>query len=212
MAAAHRRAPDGALTHHRGHIHWPRFSLVFIPALLSLALLAFGAATGVVPVALAVEGKQGVQVTAKSFDTEGTATFPQFFQTQDGEHRTLVAVTLKNLKVQGLCVSTKVNTPVGHYVLRITSPDSGSEIKAGDVTIGVDTIDSLGFDGEQVRVNYGAKTPDGTPTDTGSRGFVPLEIDNLGFDLDLTIRWVVANQIHLNGLTLAGGLEQHECK
>ncbi|MDT7646308.1 MAG: hypothetical protein QOC75_3308, partial [Pseudonocardiales bacterium] len=24
--------------------------------------------------------------------------------------------------------------------------------------------------------------------------------------------WVVANQIHLNGLTLAGGLEQHECK
>jgi hypothetical protein len=206
--------PPGATGHparHRGRTGWRRFALIFTPALLALLLLALGAATGVVPVALAMDGQQGVKVTMTSFYTDGTATFPSFFDTAAGEHRTVLPVTLRNLRVQGVCVSTKVDTPVGDYVLRITSPRDGGVIQVGDTTMAVDNIDSLDFGGDTVGVNYGARTADGTRTDTGLPGSVPIQVNGAKLGLNLTIRWLTANQIHLSGLALAGGLNQHEC-
>jgi hypothetical protein len=179
--------------------------------LLSLVLLAVGAATGMVPVALAIEGQQGVRVTMKTFYTDGAATFPGFFNTHNGEHRTVLPVTLRNVRVQGLCVSTRVGTPVGGYVLRITSPENGAPIRVGDATVAVDNVSSLDFGGDSVGVNYGAKSADGTPTDTGIPGYVPLAIRGVTLGLNATFRWVVANQIHLSGLSLASGLNQREC-
>jgi hypothetical protein len=190
---------------------WHRFTMVFVPALLALTLLAIGAYVGVVPVALAIEGKQGVRATAEKFTFDGTATFPGFFQTQQGERRTIVPVTLRDLRVQGVCVSTKVPTPFGDYVLRITSPEVGSEIRVGDATFGVDEVDRLDFIGDSVDVNYGERTADGIPTDTGTPGYVPMVVRNLKLGLDLNIRYVTANQLHLNGLTMAGSTGQHEC-
>jgi hypothetical protein len=212
LTAGHRKTTDRQVRQQkRGHVVWHRFTVVFVPALLALALLAVGAYIGVVPVALAIEGKQGVKVTAKSFYADSTAMFPGFFQTQDGENRTLVPVTLRNLRVQGLCVTTRVPTPIGDYVLRITSPDVGSVIQVGDVTFGVDNIDDLDFGGDSVNVNYTARTADGIPTDSGTRGTVPLKVDGVKLGLDLNIRYVTANQLHLNGLTMAGSTGQHEC-
>jgi hypothetical protein len=212
LTAGHRKLTDRQVTHQkRGHVVWHRFTVVFVPALLALALLAVGAYTGVVPVALAIEGKQGVRATAKTFTFDGTATFPGFFQTQDGDKRTVVPVTLRNLRIQGVCVSTQVPTPFGDYVLRITSPDVGSVIKVGDATFGVDTIDRLDFIGDSVNVNYGDRTADGTPTDTGIPGYLPMVVSNLKLGLDLNIRYVTANQLHLNGLAMAGSTGQHEC-
>lgn len=212
MTAGHRKATDRQVRQQkRGHVVWYRFTVVFVPALLALALLAVGAYIGVVPVALAIEGKQGVKATAKTFTFDGTATFPGFFQTQDGERRTVVPVTLRNLQIQGVCVSTKVPTPFGDYVLRITSPSNSDEIKVGDATFGVDNVDRLNFIGDSVNVNYGARTADGTPTDMGIRGYVPMVVSNLKLGLDLNIRYVTANQLHLNGLTMAGSTGQHEC-
>jgi hypothetical protein len=185
--------------------------VLFVPALLALTMLAIGAYLGVVPVALAIEGKQDVRSTAKKFSFDGTAVFPRFFETQEGERRTIVPVTLRNLRVQGVCVSTKVPTPFGDYVLRITSPDVGSEIRVGDATFGVDNVNRLDFIGDSVDVNYGERTADGTPTDTGIPGYVPMVVRNLRLGLDLNIRYVTANQLHLNGLAMAGSTGQHEC-
>jgi hypothetical protein len=197
--------------HSRGHVVWHRFTVVLVPALLALTLLAVGAYVGVVPVALAIEGQQGVKATAKKFSFDGTATFPGFFQTREGERRTVAPVTLRDLRLQGVCVSTKVPTPLGDYVLRITSPDVGSPIRVGDATFGIENIDRLDFGSDSVNVNYGERTPDGTPTDTGTPGYVPTEMNNARFGLDLNIRYVTANQLHLNGLAMAGSTGQHEC-
>lgn len=212
MTAGHRRPTERQVRHHkRGHVVWHRFTAVLVPALLALTLLAIGAYVGVVPVALAIEGKQGVKATARTFEADGTATFPGFFQTQRGEKRTILPVTLRNLQVQGLCVSTKVPTPLGDYVLRITSPNIGSVIRVGDATFGIDNIEALDFGGDGVDVNYAARTSDGIPTDSGIPGYVPFQVKNIVLDLDLNIRYVTANQLHLNGLTLAGSTGQREC-
>lgn len=205
MAVGQHRRPR------RGHTRWPRFGMAAVPAMVALALLAVGAYLGVVPVALAIEGDQGVKATAKTFSFDGTATFPGFFQTQDGEKRTIVPVTLRNLRIQNVCVSTKVNTPVGDYVLRITSPNDGSSLRVGDATFGVDYVDALDFIGDSVTINYTARTPEGIPTDSGPPGHLPFVVKDFTLGLDVNIRYVTANQLRLNGLSLAAGPGQREC-
>jgi hypothetical protein len=214
---AHRRDLGG--DQHTGKRHpvrtlrisWPRFASIFVPALLSLALLAVGAATGAVPVALAIEGRQGLKVTVKQASMQGAATFPQFFRTHQGERRTVVVVNLRDLKLRALCVSTRVETPVGAYVLRITGPDTGQALDAGDVTFALDTVDNMTLDGDHVALNSGEFTDDRIPRDKGIPDYLPIDVDGLTLNLNATLRWVTADRFHLQGITLAGGLDQREC-
>jgi hypothetical protein len=203
---ARRRTTTG-----RGYTGLPRFGLIFAPALLSLVFLCVGALEGWVPVAVAVSGPQTVQLTVDKYFSDSTATFPGFYDTAAGEHRTVVPITLRNLRAQGVCVSTKVATPAGAYVLRVTSPTQGGEIRLGDVTFAVDTIDGIDFDADQVRLNYEKKTDAGVPVGTGPSEHVPLGVDKAVVNLNLTIRWATANQLRLSGLQLHGGIEQREC-
>lgn len=210
MAAAPQQlAPEVA--RHRGYIRWSRFAMLLVPALLTVALLGAGAASGAVPVAVAMQGRQTVKITAKSLSLDATATFPQFFQTQDGQRSTVVAVDLRDLALQGLCASTRVDTPIGAYILRITSPDNGSTIRVGDLAFGLEKVDSFDFQGRQVSLNHNATTAEGIPTDSGDPGFLPIKIDGLGLDVNATVRWATANQVHLADLTVAGGRDQREC-
>ena len=210
MAAAHQKVARTRLARH-GPIAWPKFSMVFVPALMSLAFLAVGALEGWVPVAVAISGPQMVKLTVKQYYSDSTAVFPSFYDTAQGDHRTVVPVTLRNLRAQGVCISTKVSTPAGDYVLRITSPNQGGEIRLGDLTFAVDNITAIDFSADQVRLNYGSHTDDGTPTATGIPDHVPLGVDKAIVGLNLTIDWATANQLRLSGLDLHGGLEQREC-
>jgi hypothetical protein len=216
MSTMHRAEPHRA--QHRAappprpaHIVWHRFSAVFVPALLALILLAIGAATGAVPVALAIEGRQTLKITAKSYSADLGSTFPAFFQNPSGGRNTVIVLSLGDLRVQGLCVSTKVNTPAGPYVLRITSPDVGEPIRAGDVTLAIEDIDALDLKSRLLNANKGPKTHDTSLAKVGVGPAVPVLFDQLNVDVDVTIRWVTANQLSLSGLTLAGNLAQREC-
>ncbi|HEY1969598.1 MAG TPA: DUF6230 family protein [Pseudonocardia sp.] len=206
MVAAHRRGAP-----RRGRIIWPRFALLFLPALVALGLLGAGAASGAVPVALAIQGQQTLKVSDQSLTMQGIASFPQFFQTHDGKRRTVVIVTLRDLRVRGLCVSTKVRTPVGDYIVRITAPRDGPYLGAGDVTFALEDVNQLDALGDHVDLNHGATTADGIPTDIGDVGFLPIHVDGAKFNFNATIRWATANRFHLDGVTLAGGLHQPEC-
>jgi hypothetical protein len=201
----------GAHRRGTGPVAWHRFGMVFVPALLALTLLAVGAATGVVPVALAIEGRQGLKVSVKDVSLQGAGSFPQSFTTHDGERRTVVAITLRDLKVRGLCVSTRVATPVGAYVLRITGPDTGQALDAGDVAFALDTVDSMTVHGDKVGLNAGALGDDRVPRDKGDPGYLPIDVSGLTMDLNATLRWVTASDFHLEGIALAGGLDQREC-
>jgi hypothetical protein len=185
--------------------------MLFVPALLSLALLAVGALEGWVPVAVAVSGPQIIQLNVGSYFSDSTAVFPSFYDNTEGETRTVVPLTLRNLRAQDVCLSTKVSTPAGNYVLRVTSPKQGGEIRLGDVTFAIDNIAGIDFDADSVRMNYEKKNADGIPVETGPKEHVPLGVEKASLNLNLTVRWATANQLRLSGLQLHGGLDQPEC-
>jgi hypothetical protein len=204
------RADGGSAS---GRIVWHRFGLVLTPALIALVLLGVGAATGAVPVALAVEGEQSLKVTAKSYSADMGATFPSFVPGTDGGKDTVLVLSLRNLDVDGLCVSTKVDTPMGPYVLRMTTPDAGAPVKAGDVTLAIQ--DFRGLDLSSDRLSANTRTPHrpgaGSLAAIGASDSVPLTFDQLRVGVNVTVRWITANQLQLTGLNLAGNLSQREC-
>lgn len=196
-----------------GRIVWHRFGLVLTPALLALALLGVGAATGAVPVALAVEGEQSLKVTAKSYSADMGATFPSFVPGPSGGQDTVLVLSLRNLDVDGLCVSTKVDTPMGPYVLRMTTPDAGAPVSAGDVTLAIQDFRGLDLRSDLLSAN--TRTPRrpgaGSLAAIGASDSVPLTFDRLKVGVNVTVRWITANQLQLSGLNLAGNLSQREC-
>lgn len=217
MSTEHRR---GGAQHRRGgeprrhgRIVWHRFALALTPAVIALALLGLGATTGAVPVAVAVEGQQALKVSVKRYHADMSATFPSFFQDANGQKNTVLVLSLRNLEVQGLCVSTKVDTPMGPYVLRITTPDAGAPVSAGDVTLAIQDLHGLDLKTSLLEANKERpRTPTGDSlADVHTGGPVPLTFDQLRVNVNMTVRWLTANQLELSGLNVSGNLAQREC-
>ena len=206
---ARHRAPM-VMSAPRRRLRWRRFGLLFVPAMLALLMLGACAATGAVPVALALEGQQTLKISAKSLTTRVGGTFPEFFQTRDGQRKATVVVALSDLKARGLCVSTRADTAVGKFVLRAETPPDGPEVSAGDVKFALESIDGVDVLGQQLGLNR-AFTPDGTPTDAGGPGAVPVQAGNLALNVSATARWATVNQLQISNLSLRIGDDQPEC-
>lgn len=198
----HRKNPPGRTV-------WRRFALLLAPALLAVGAIAVGALTGAVPVALALEGQQSLKLTARQFNAEAFGTFPSFVQNEDGSRQPVVVVDLQRARLDGLCASSAVSTPIGTYVLRADTPP-GQEIRAGGVQFAVESIDSVDVLGQQIGLNREREAPDGTPVDT-STGGVPVTAGGLALNITATARWATVNQLQLAGLGLKVGEDQREC-
>lgn len=201
---SHRAPPPPA-----GHVRRRRFTIVFLPAVLTVGFLTAGVATGAVPVALAMEGRQTLKFTAARFDAEARGVLPSFVQNQDGSRQPVVVLQLSDITITGACVSTAVDTPLGSYVLRAVTEDS-TPIVVGDAQIAIESLDGVGAAGQQILLNRSETAPDGTPVDT-STGGVPVTAGGLALDISATARWATVNQLTLSGLRLQVGQDQPEC-
>lgn len=193
-----------------GRTDWSRFGLVFVPALLVLVVIALGATSGAVPVALAVEGRQAVKISVRKLSLQAAGTMPEFFQTAGGEKKPTVVITLKDIRAQGLCGSFRVDTPAGPYVLRFTTPDDRDPVNIGTLRFALESVDGFGVLGEDVELNR-AFTEAGLPTDAGDPGFLPIKAGGLMLNLNVTVRWATANGLRLSGVRMAVGSDQKEC-
>ncbi|HEX3788893.1 MAG TPA: DUF6230 family protein [Pseudonocardiaceae bacterium] len=204
LAGGRRRAAPGTA---RGRTRWPRFAMILLPALFALVLLGAAAATGAVPIAAAETGRHPMKISFTSFSASGATTLPQAFQTRDGRRRTEVVVSLRAMKVRGLCASTRVPTPVGAYVLRISTPT----ITADTLSFAMDSLDGLGVLGQQLNLRHATGLLNGSPNSSDQSGFLPLQVGGMTLNVSFTIRWITAHRFHLDGFTMAGGRGQQEC-
>lgn len=196
---------------HCGRTRWGRFGVILLAVLLAAAGMVGAAATGLVPVALATDGRQHVKVTAAEFGAVATGVFPQFVQDADGARRPVVVVGLGDVRVRGLCASGAVPTPVGTWVLRLDTPPDGEQIRAGDVQFAIDSVDGLGAAGQRLLVNRQETGPDGIPVDVAAPGELPLLAEGLQLDLSATVRWASVADLALSGLDLTIGDDVPEC-
>ncbi len=177
-----------------------------------LGMVVLAMATGATPVALAVAGRHPLKLSVASFSAAGITPTLGSFETLGGQRRTEVVFALRGLTVRGLCLSSRIATPAGVYVLRITSPTLRSERLA----VALDSIDSLRLLGP--RLNVGTLLPvapsSHQPVPLGSSdepGLLSLRVGNMIGDLRVTLRWLTASRLDLGDVRISKGLAKPEC-
>lgn len=203
-----RDAGSGAVV---GRTRWRRFVGLLLPALTVLTVMVLGVLHGVLPVSAAVQGQQRIKITATQASALGSGSFPQFFQTQDGQNHTVVVLGLDQLRVQGLCASGRVDTPLGAYVVRITTAPGGPPLQVGNLQAAIEGIDGLNIGGQTVSLNRVVTAPNGVPVDSGAPGTLPINVTGLVMDLHANVRWVTVSSLKLSGVGLSAGLNVPEC-
>lgn len=194
-----------------GRTSWRRFAGVLAPALALVGLLTLGVLNGTLPVSAAVQGQQRIKLSVQQISAQGYGTFPQFFRTQDGRTEPVVVVGLSKIQARGLCASGRVDTPLGSYVLRITTKPNGPPLRAGDLQMAIQGIDGVDVGGQTLALNRAATAPDGTPQDSGPPGSLPITAHALVLNIHANLRWVTASSLNIHGLDLSVGPTVPEC-
>ena len=201
-------------TWHRpsGYTHWRRFVGLLFPALIVVSLMIMGVLQGTLPVSAAMQGQQRIKLSIDRFSAYSYGSFPQFFQTRDGQRHTVVVVGLRDLRAEGMCASGKVDTPLGPFVIRINTRPGGRPFHAADVQMAVEEVNGADVAGQSLSLNRAATLPDGTPTEAGPPGTLPINAKTLTLSLHANLRWVTASGLNLSGVDLlAPGLHAKEC-
>lgn len=194
-----------------GHTRWRRFAGVLVPALAVVGLMMVGMLHGALPVSAAVQGQQRIKISVKHLSAQGYGTFPQFFRTHKGHTDTVVVVGLSKVRAQGVCASSRVDTPVGHYVLRIATKPNGPPLQAGDLKMAIQSVDGADIAGKTLSLNRASTAPDGTPQSSGPPGTLPINAHALVLNIHANLRWVTASNLSLQGLNLSVGPNVPEC-
>lgn len=179
-------------------------------SLVATALLAAASATGAMPVQLSAVRRHPLKLSVDSFSVARIIPSTGAFETRDGERRTELVVDLGDLTVRGLCLSSRVRTPVGTYTLRITAPT----LTADRLTVALDGIDSIGLLGQQLDVgNLIDFLPLNNPPLGSSEdpGFLSLRIGAALSAVSVTLRYLTGSRFDIGNVRLAGGRTQQEC-
>lgn len=200
----------------RGHTRWSRFSIILASSLATTTLLVLlaaltpGSVTSGFPLQLAAMQPHPLKLSVYSFSAASIIPSVGGFETRDGERRTELVFHLRDLTVRGLCLSNRVHTPVGTYTMRITAPT----LTADRLTLAMDSIDSIGLLGQQLRtgslINL-APLSDPPLGGADEPGFLSLRVGAALAAVDITLRWLTGTHFEVDDVRMAGGREKPEC-
>jgi hypothetical protein len=203
--------PDPAALGGPGHTRWRRFFGLLASALTVCAVMIAGVLEGVLPVSAALRGNQSIKLSIQHVSVYADGSFPRFFQTRDGHNHTVVVVGLHQVRVEGLCASGKASTPLGSYVLRITTPPGGQHLQVDDLQMALEGIDGVQITGGSVSLNRGATSAKGVPAESGLPGTLPITATDLTLRIHGSVRWLTASGLKLSGVGLTTGRDVKEC-
>ncbi|MEV0624116.1 DUF6230 family protein [Nonomuraea sp. NPDC050404] len=175
-----------------------------------MTILATGMAQGMVPVSMALSGRQ-MRVSVDKLSGHGFALYPGVVRSVDGRRHMVLQLAMRSARMYGLCQSTWVDTPFGRYVLRLATRDHRRPSYVSELGI---SATSLNAD-----VNFGSlllnqatgtlnrtlgQTDSGTDYGIGARDFTVREV-KVG-------AWaVMGGSFQVNGLKVELGRDVPAC-
>ncbi|WP_254715803.1 DUF6230 family protein [Actinomadura sp. NAK00032] len=174
---------------------------MLVPSLGALGVLGVGMAQGTVPVSFALSGRR-MQVSADRLSGQGFGLYPAVVRSADGERHQVLSLTMRSAAVYGLCQSSVVDTPLGRYVVRLSSREP-SQVKG--LTISARSIDADVEFGSLV-LNKDARALGGGAGDYGV-GALGFTVRNVKVD-----SWMVTGgTFQVTGLKVAIGRDVPTC-
>lgn len=177
---------------------------MLVPSLGALGVLGVGMAQGTVPVSFALSGRR-MQVSADRLSGQGFGLYPVVVRSADGERHQVLSLTMRSAAVYGLCQSSVVDTPLGRYVVRLSTRDPARPARVEGLTISARSLDA-DVDFGSLVLNKDARALGGSAGDYGV-GALGFTVRNVKVD-----SWMVAGgTFQVTGLKVAIGRDVPTC-
>lgn len=177
------------------------------PALFALAMIGSCTQLGLTPLALAATTHEPLKFSARSITVTTVVPTVEPFETRDGQRHTVLVLRTEGLTVRGLCLSNAARTPLGTYVVRITSPELTS--RTLDVAFdGISQVELLGLPLDTRQLTSLDTSP---ITTSGEPGLIDLQVGNRVANTTVRIRWLTSELFDLGDVTVEAGKSEPEC-
>jgi hypothetical protein len=181
-----------------------------LPALALTGLLTSTLTCPAAPVSrieLAAQTHPAFKMRFTSLTAATTTVTPQSLRSRDGQRRTEVVVHFTHLTIRGLCFSLRKDHRGTAETIRINTP----ELRAGELTLGLDSLDDLGVLGQQLDLRK-LPTIAGAPlSQPREPGFLPIQLGKGLFNVGGTFRWVNSHDFRVEHLGVHSTPPQQEC-
>ncbi|NBE56082.1 cholesterol esterase [Streptomyces sp. YC537] len=184
--------------------------MVAVPGIVSLAALGVLMAQGAMAASFAVSGSH-FKVGSGRLSSSGLASYVDVDRSADGSRHPVSLLALKDVSLTDICQSTRIKTPIGTMVFRLTA---GGE--AGPVT-----ADSLVIDGDDLtgdaqfgtaQIGRDASTLDAVPGVKGEPGHFGLQVKGVDVAGVKSRAWsAMGGNFKLKGMKISVGPGGKEC-
>lgn len=193
--------PDG--------FRWRRFALALAVLLMVSAVLGIAMAQGVLATSFAVSGRK-MKVSAQRIDGSGYVMYPSLVTSAGGARHPVTVLGIRSGRMRGMCQSAVVPTPLGRYVLRLSSAP-GATVPVSDLLVSASHVNA-DIDYRKLQINRDAASLDAIPGATGNPGQFGLQAARFTVNDVHVGSWaVLSSSMRIPGLRLALGPHEHEC-
>jgi hypothetical protein len=208
MSLKHQGQHHGVIP--RPRLRWGLFAGTLTPCLLVTGVLLLAIGQGAIATSFAVSGRD-MKVSAIRIEGTGYATYPRVVTSADGRRHPVLVIAIRSGRVRGLCQSSVISTPLGRYVLRLTTPTRAASVRVTNLTVSATSI-RADLDFSSLQINRDAATLDAVPGQHGDPGEYGLQAVGFAVNSVKAQSWVVeTTTIQAQGTRLALGRNEPEC-
>lgn len=193
-----------------GRTAWKKAAAVAVPALTAVAVMAVAMSEGVLASSFAVSGS-AFQVSSGRLSSKGLASYVQVDRSADGGGHPVALLGLGEATLTDLCQSSRVDTPIGQVVFKLTAGGEAGEVSASDLVIdGSDLVGDARFG--EVEIGRDASALDRVPGVRGGAGAFGLQAADVTVAEVRSHAWsATGGNFRLKGLSLKVTLDGPAC-
>ncbi|MFE0046019.1 DUF6230 family protein [Streptomyces albireticuli] len=193
-----------------GGTAWKKAAAVAVPALAAVAVMAVAMSEGVLASSFAVSGT-AFQVSSGRLTSQGLASYVQVDRSADGTGHATALLGIGDATLTDLCQSSRVDTPLGQVVFKLTAGGEAGEVTASDLVIdGEDLVGDARFG--DVQIGRDASTLDQVPGVRGEAGAFGLQASEVTVSGVRSHAWsATGGNFRLKGLSLKVSLDGPAC-
>ncbi|MCA2229722.1 DUF6230 family protein [Nonomuraea aurantiaca] len=194
----------------RASLRWGRFAATLAASLTVTGALLVAISQGTLAASFAVSGRD-MKVSANRIEGNGYVTYPAVVTSADGRKHPVTVVAVNAGRVWGLCQSSQIATPLGRFVLRLSSPAQAGSVRVSDLRLSATSV-SADLNFGKLQINRDAASLDAVPGVVGALGDDGLQA--IGFTVEnvKARSWaVISGSLQAQGTRLAIGRTEPEC-
>ncbi|WP_255948148.1 DUF6230 family protein [Streptomyces odontomachi] len=193
-----------------GRTAWKKSAVVAVPAVLAVGVLATLMSQGALAASFAVSGTN-FKMSSGHLVSAGLSSYVQVDRSGDGAKHAVSLLALKDVRLSDICQSTRIDTPIGTVVFRLTAGGDAGTVTAGSLTIDGDSLSGDSNFGA-AQIGRDAGTLDAVPGVKGPAGTFGMQVKDVDVTKVHSSAWsAMGGDFRLKGMSISLRKDGKEC-